>query len=120
VAVLDSKASMEEPDEYSQDSSVDGVMAMIAPHATGHQWTKDGSVLRVDCERGIGWVATQYDLNLRVIQQVTGSDEDVHRVAAWWAKVHRDPREKEHPVRRRAGFVEVRVSRAERAVNVGL
>ena len=77
---------MEEPDEYSQDSPVDGVMAMIAPHATGHQWAKDGSVLRVDCERGIGWVATHYGLNLRVIQQVRGSNEDVHRVAAWWAQ----------------------------------
>ena len=64
----------------------DGVMTMIAPHATGHKWAKDSTLLRVDCERGIGWVATHYDLNLRVIQQVRGSDEEVHRAAARWAR----------------------------------
>jgi hypothetical protein len=32
-------------------------------------------LLRVDCERGVGWVATHYDPSLRVIQQVRGSDE---------------------------------------------
>ena len=61
-------------------------MTMIAPHATGHARAKDRSLLRVDCDRGIGWVATHYDLNLRVIQQVRGSDEEVHRVAARWAQ----------------------------------
>ncbi len=45
------------------------VMTMIAPPATGHEWAKDGTLLRVDCERGIGWVTTHYDLNLRVIEQ---------------------------------------------------
>ena len=63
-----------------------GVMMRIAPHATGHEWAKDSTLLRVDCERGIGWVATHYDLNLRVIQQVRGSDEEVHRAAARWAR----------------------------------
>ena len=63
-----------------------GVMTTIAPHATGHARAKDGTLLRVDCERGIGWVATHYDLNLRVIQQVRGSDEEVHRAAARWAQ----------------------------------
>ena len=64
-----------------------GVGTMITPHATGHTWAKDGTLLRVDCESGgIGWVATHYDLNLRVIQRVTGADEDVHRVAAMWAQ----------------------------------
>jgi hypothetical protein len=63
-----------------------GVMTRIAPHATGHAWAKDGTLLRVDCDRGIGWVATHYDLNLRVIQQVWDSDEEVHRVAASWAQ----------------------------------
>jgi hypothetical protein len=63
-----------------------GVMTRIAPHATGHEWVADGTLLRVDRERGIGWVATHYDLSLRVIQQVRGSDEDVHRVAACWAQ----------------------------------
>ncbi len=45
-------------------------MTRFAPHATGHTWARDGTLLRVDCERGIGWVATHYDLSLRVIQQV--------------------------------------------------
>ncbi len=63
-----------------------GVMSRIAPHQTGHEWARDGTLLRVDCERGIGWVATNYDLSLRVIQQVRGSDEEVHRVAACWAQ----------------------------------
>ena len=68
-----------------------GVMTMIAPHATGHGWAKDGTLLRVDCERDIGWVATHYDLNLRVIQQVRGPDEEVHRVAARWAHGQEEP-----------------------------
>jgi hypothetical protein len=63
-----------------------GVMTRIAPHATGHERARDGTLLRVDRERGIGWVATHYDLSLRVIQQVRGSDEEVHRVAACWAQ----------------------------------
>ena len=63
-----------------------GVMTPIAPHVPGHGCAKDGTLLRVDCERGIGWVATHYDLNLRVIQQVWDSDEEVHRVAASWAQ----------------------------------
>ena len=63
-----------------------GAMTRIAPHATGHARARDGTLLRVDCERDIGWVATLYDLSLRVIQQVTGSDEEVHRVAACWAR----------------------------------
>ena len=63
-----------------------GVMTPITPHATGHKWAKDGTLLRVDCERGIGWVASRYDLNLRVIEQVRGSDEEVHHLAACWAQ----------------------------------
>jgi hypothetical protein len=63
-----------------------GVTTMVAPHATGHDWATDGTLLRVDCERGIGWVATHYDPNLCVIQQVRGSDEEVHRAAARWAQ----------------------------------
>lgn len=59
---------------------------MIAPHATGHERAKDGTLLRVDCEDGISWVATHYDLKLRVIQQARGSDENVHRLVARWAQ----------------------------------
>jgi hypothetical protein len=68
-----------------------GVMTRIAPHATGHEWARDGTLLRVDCERGIGWVATHYDLSLRVIQQVRGPDEVVHRVAARWGQGSKEP-----------------------------
>ena len=64
-----------------------GATTMIAPHATGHRWAKDGTLLRVDCERGLRGVATHCNLNLRVIQQVKGSDEEVHRAAAQWAQV---------------------------------
>jgi hypothetical protein len=63
-----------------------GAMTTIAPHATGHGRAGDGTLLRVDRERGVGWVATHYDLGLRVLQQVRGSAEDVHRVAACWAQ----------------------------------
>ena len=47
---------------------------------------RDGTLLHVDYERGVGWVATHYDLSMRVSQQVRGSDEDLHRVAACWAR----------------------------------
>ena len=57
-----------------------------ALHATGHRFAADGTLLRVDFERGIGWVASRYDLNLYVIEQVRGSDETVHCVAARWAR----------------------------------
>jgi hypothetical protein len=67
-------------------ASRDRAMTRIAPHATGHARATDGTLLRVDCERGIGWVATHYDLGLRVIRQVRGSQEEVHRVAACWAR----------------------------------
>ena len=59
---------------------------MIPARASGHDWAKDGTLLRVDCERGIGWVATHYDLNLDVIALVRGSVDEVHQVAAQWAQ----------------------------------
>jgi hypothetical protein len=68
-----------------------GVMPRIAPHATGHERARDGTLLRVDCERGVGWVATHYDLSLRVIQQARGSQEEVHRIAANWARGQEKP-----------------------------
>jgi hypothetical protein len=63
-----------------------GVMTMVRPHATGHAWAKDGTLLRVDCERGMSWVATHYDLNLRVIEEVRGSEQEVRGIAARWAR----------------------------------
>jgi hypothetical protein len=68
-----------------QSTARRGVPTRITPHATGHGRAKDGTLLRVDYERGMGWVATHYDLSLHVIQQVRGSAEEVHRVAAGWA-----------------------------------
>ena len=67
------------------------VMTMIAPHATGHRWATDSTLLRVDYDRGIGWIATHYDLDLCVIQQVRGSDDEVHRAAARWAQGKEEP-----------------------------
>ena len=63
-----------------------GVMTRIAPQATGHEWAGDGTVLGVDCERGVGWDATHYDLSLRGVQQFRGSAEEVRPVAACWAQ----------------------------------
>ena len=67
-----------------------GVMT-TALHVTGHKWAKDGTLVRVDCERGIGWVASRYDVNLRAIELVRGSDQEVHRVAACWAQGQEQP-----------------------------
>jgi hypothetical protein len=61
-------------------------VTMIPLHATGHEWANDGTLLRVDLERGFGWVATHYDQSLRVIRQLRGSDEDTHRAEALWAQ----------------------------------
>lgn len=63
-----------------------GALTRIAPQASGHRWAGDGTLIRVDCERGVGWVATHYDLSLRVSQQIWGSAGEVQRVAACWAQ----------------------------------
>ncbi len=68
-----------------------GATTMIASHATGHEWASNGTLLGIDVERGVGWVATHYDSSLHVIQQVRGSDEDVHRAAASWVQGHDKP-----------------------------
>ncbi len=105
-----------------------GVTTMIALHATGHEWAKDGTLLRVDCDRGIGWVATHYDPSLRVIQRVRGSDEEVHRAAARMGTalgravslhvvdMHRG--RPENPVGPRAGYSTCAGRKPERGVNV--
>jgi hypothetical protein len=68
-----------------------GPAVTIAPHATGHRWAKDRTLLRVDYEGGIGWVATRYDPDLRVIELVRGSHEEVLSVAACWALEQEKP-----------------------------
>ena len=86
MAILPPTQTGRHVDESARFACHGGLVTMIAPHATGHERAKDGTLLRVDCEHGISWVATHYDLNLRVIQQARGSDENVHRLAAWWAQ----------------------------------
>jgi hypothetical protein len=46
---------------------------------TGHYRFPDGSVLRVDFERG-RWVGTLYAPSLTIKTQIVGSDREVH---AW-------------------------------------
>ena len=70
MAILPPTQTGRHVDEYARFACRGGVVTMIAPHATGHERAKDGTLLRVDCEHGISWVATHYDLNLHVIQQV--------------------------------------------------
>ena len=69
MAILPPTQTGRHVDEYARFACHGGVVTMIAPHATGHERAKDGTLLRVDCEHGISWVATHYDLNLRVIHQ---------------------------------------------------
>ena len=48
---------------------------------TGHHRFPDGSVLRVDFERG-RWVGTLYAPSLTIKTQIVGSDTEVHAWAA--------------------------------------
>jgi hypothetical protein len=57
--------------------------APIVPHATGHAFARDGSLLRVDVMAG-RWAATRYAPNLVVTARVFGTDEAVHRQIARW------------------------------------
>jgi hypothetical protein len=52
-------------------------MSRIAAHATGHDSAREGALLRVGCEHGLGLIATRHDPSLHVIQQVRGLDEGV-------------------------------------------
>lgn len=67
------------------------VVMRIVPYATGRAQTTDGTLLRVDFERGSGWVATHHGQSMRVIRQARGSQEEVHRVAARWARGQEKP-----------------------------
>ena len=50
---------------------------------TGHHRLADGSLLRVDIERG-SWVGSLYTRDMRVKTRVVGSDVEVH---AWAGRV---------------------------------
>ena len=56
---------------------------MIMPHATGHEITGDGCLLRVDIMAG-RWVATRFAPNRVITQQVLGTDDAVHRQIKQW------------------------------------
>ena len=56
---------------------------MIMPHATGHVTARDGCVLRVDIMAG-RWVASRFNPNLVITQEVHGSDDAVHRQIKQW------------------------------------
>ena len=61
-------------------------MGTIRTMTTGHDRLADGSLLRVDIERG-SWVGSLYTRDMRVKAQVVGSDVDVH---AWARRVQRN------------------------------
>jgi hypothetical protein len=56
----------------------------IMPHATGHAFARDGSLLRVDVMAG-RWVATRYTPDHVVTHRFAGTDESVHQQIARWS-----------------------------------
>ena len=52
-------------------------MSTISMMRTGHRRLADGSLLRVDIERG-RWVGSLYTREMRVKTRVVGSDVEVH------------------------------------------
>jgi hypothetical protein len=63
---------------------------MIMPHSTGHVIARDGCLLRVDIMAG-RWVASRFNPNLVITQQVLGSDEAVHRQITQWLSAPSSP-----------------------------
>ena len=63
---------------------------MIMPHSTGHVIARDGCLLRVDIMAG-RWVASRFNPNLVITQQVLGSDEAVHRQVKQWLSAPSSP-----------------------------
>jgi hypothetical protein len=58
-------------------------MSTISTMRTGHHRLADGSLLRVDIERG-RWVGSLYTRDMRVKTRIVGSDVEVH---AWAGRV---------------------------------
>lgn len=56
---------------------------MIMPHSTGHVIARDGCLLRVDIMAG-RWVASRFNPNLVIAQEVHGTDDAVHRQIEQW------------------------------------
>jgi hypothetical protein len=63
---------------------------MIMPHSTGHVIARDGCLLRVDIMAG-RWIASRFNANLVITQQVLGSDEAVHRQITQWLSAPSSP-----------------------------
>jgi hypothetical protein len=78
---LDDDARMNFPDVPSVVMN----MGTISTMRTGHHRLADGSLLRVDIERG-SWVGSLYTRDMRVKTRVVGSDVEVH---AWAGRVAR-------------------------------
>ena len=56
---------------------------MIMPHSTGHVIARDGCLLRADIMAG-RWVASRFNPNLVITQEVRGTDDAVHRQIKQW------------------------------------
>jgi hypothetical protein len=56
---------------------------MIMPQSTGHVIARDGCLLRVDIMAG-RWVASRFNPNLVITQEVRGTDGAVHRQIKQW------------------------------------
>jgi hypothetical protein len=85
--ILSAKTEMRTTMRTATSAERSATLTTISPHATGHAWASDGTLLRVDREGGTTWVATRYDVNLRVVAEVRGSDSQVHRIAARWTRL---------------------------------
>ena len=56
---------------------------MIMPHSTGHVIARDGCLLRVDIMAG-RWVASRFNPNSVITQEIRGTDDAVHRQITQW------------------------------------
>jgi hypothetical protein len=63
---------------------------MIMPHSTGHVVARDGCLLRVDIMAG-RWVASRFNANLVITEEVRGSDGSVHRQIKQWLSAPSSP-----------------------------
>ncbi|QDF19781.1 hypothetical protein QEH38_gp49 [Mycobacterium phage LilSpotty] len=61
------------------------MIAMISAHSAGHAYTPDGRLVRADFING-HWVATRFTPDLRIDNEVIGSDEGVHALVNTWTK----------------------------------
>jgi hypothetical protein len=60
------------------------MVAPFEPHTTGHWQLNDGDLIRVDWMRG-RWCASHFTAARVLHEEIYGSDEYVHHIAAVWA-----------------------------------